>query len=237
MIYAGILAAGMAARRTREDMPKPFQLLGDKPIIMHTVEQFFVNANIAATVIVVPEQWRVFAEETIAKYNTFGFSAEIINGGANKTISTKMLFRHIATTYGIKDGDVLIAHDAIRPFVTQRIIDENIAAAAAHGAASTVIPTNDTIVVTNDGATLAEIPPKSTMLAEQTPFAFRLDLLGEMFDKADKQGINLESEKEITRLYLKLGGEIRFVMGEYSNMKIVNPYDLEIANALIREMR
>ena len=237
MVYTGILAAGLGLRMNRQDMPKPFLPLGKKPIVIHTLEQFFVCPHIGTILVVVHEYWKRYAEDLISKYDTMGKEVIVITGGANKTASIKMIVEHISSTHGISDEDILLAHDAVRPFVTQRIIEENIETAREYGTANTVMTTNDTIVVTQDGKTLAEVPPKSTMYAQQTPVTFNLSCLSAVFEKAAQQGITLETESEIGRLFVQHGQEMRLVFGEYSNMKIINPYDLEVAEALIREIR
>lgn len=235
MIYAGIMAAGFGVRMHRQDLPKPFLSLGSKPIIIHTLEQFFVNSNVGSIVVVVAEAWRTYADDLIRKHNTFGKEVTVIPGGMSKTESISLIVSHLVEMNGVKEGDVLVIHDAIRPFVTQRMINENIEVASRHGAASTVMTTNDTIVVSLDGDRLSEIPTKSRMFAEQTPLAFELNTLSSIFSKAISVGAVLKNETDLLRLCLRLGEEIHLVKGEYSNSKIINPYDLEIANALLTE--
>ena len=235
MVYAGILAAGMGVRMNRQDLPKPFLQLGKKPIIIHTLEQFFISPQVEKIIVVVHEYWKRYTEDLITKYDAMGKDVVVIAGGANKTASIKMIVEHIGETWRIRDADILLAHDAVRPFITQRMIDENIDTAKRIGAANTVITTNDTIIVTLDGQTLAEIPPKPAMFAQQTPITFKLNLLTEVFKKSAEQGGKLEAETEIARLFVQQGYEMQLVTGEYSNMKIINPYDLEVAEALLKE--
>jgi 2-C-methyl-D-erythritol 4-phosphate cytidylyltransferase len=235
MIYAGILAAGLGTRMHRQDMPKPFLPLGEKPIAIHTLEQFFVNPRIDKVIVVVSESWKQFAEDSIARYDAMGTDTIVIAGGENKTLSVKGIVDYIAATWGVSGEDILLTHDAIRPFVTQRMIDGNIETAAKYGAASTVMTTNDTIVASNDSATLSEVPPKQRMFAEQTPQTYKLKTLNAVFKEAEARGVSLGAETELARLYIQQGHTMRFVAGEYSNLKIVNPYDLEVANALLKE--
>ena len=235
MVYTGILAAGIGIRMNRQDMPKPFLQLGKKPIVIHTLEQFYISPLVEKIIVVVHEFWKRYAEDLISKQDTMGKDVAVIAGGANKTASIMLLAEHIDMSWGIQDADILLAHDAVRPFITQRMIDENIEAARKYGAANTVMTTNDTIIMTQDGRTLAEVPPKNAMLAQQTPIAFNLNLLKTVFQKILDQGIALETETEIARLFVQQGYEMHLVPGEYSNMKIINPYDLEVAEALLKE--
>lgn len=237
MIYAGILAAGVGERMHRQDLPKQFLNLGSKPIIIHTLEQFYINSNIEKMIIVAPEDWKQYTEDLIEQYDKMSTEVSIISGGLNKTLSVQYIVEYVKNQWGIQDNDILITHDAVRPFVTQRMINDNISATEKYGAASTVMTTNDTIVVSSDGKTLSNVPPKQEMFAEQTPLTFNLKILHQMFQKAKEHFIPIERETEIVRLFLSQGYSMNLVTGEYSNMKIINPYDLEVAEALLRECK
>lgn len=224
-------------RMRREDMPKQFLPLGEKPVMIHTMEQFFVNARIDKIIVVAPDAWRQYTQDLITQYNSMGKEVSVIIGGANKTESIDIIVKYIDEKWGVSGEDMLITHDAIRPFVTQRIIDENINAAMSKGAVNTVITTNDTILTSKDGHTVGSIPPKNMMFAQQTPQTYMLQKLQAAFTQAAEKHIPLREESELARLYTQLGNEMYFVMGEYSNMKIINPYDLEVANALLKEKK
>lgn len=221
----------------RQDLPKQFLPLGEKPIIINTLEQFYLNLNIDKIIVVAPEAWKLFTADLINKHDAMGKDIAVITGGENKTVSVQMMVKHIESSWGVGDDDIIIIHDAVRPFITQRVIDENIAAAKQYGAASTVITTGDTIIVSDNGSTISEIPYKRKMFAEQTPLTFNLKTLETVFLKAIEQGISLNMETELARLYITQGNEMRLVQGEYSNMKIITPYDLKIANALLVERK
>lgn len=233
MIYAGILAAGIGERMHRQDLPKQFLNLGSKPILIHTLEQFYINHQVERLVVVAPDDWRQYTEDLIRQYNTMNTEVSVISGGENKTVSIQRVVEHIKRHSQPDAEDILIAHDAVRPFVTQRMIEENIAAAREYGAAVTVMTTNDTIVVSDDGEQLSGVPEKAWMFAEQTPMTFRLKLLADMLEQAEEKEISLRQETELVRLFISLGYRLRLVKGEYSNMKIINPFDLEIAEALL----
>ena len=175
MIYAAILAAGLGVRMHRQDLPKPFLDLGSKPVIIHTLEQFYVNKHVEHIIVVTADTWRTYAEDLISRYGTLGKKVTVIHGGESKTESIKRAVEYIGEKYGACEEDILVTHDAIRPFVTQRMIDENIDAALRYGAVSTVMTTNDTIVVSTDGIKMREVPRKLQMFAEQTPQTFSLE--------------------------------------------------------------
>ncbi len=237
MIYAGILAAGLGKRMNRQDLPKQFLPLGDKPLIVNTLEQFYINPSVNRVILVVPEEWKLFTEDMIKQYDNMNTEIHIITGGKNKALSINMIVDFISETWGITADDILIAHDGVRPFVTQRIIDENIDAAKECGMSVTAGVTNDTILVSEDGDNVSGFPDKMKMLAEQTPLTFRLELLCDLYERAKEENIQLEKETELGRLCLKFGYDMKIVYGDSSNMKIITPYDLKIANALLSEKK
>jgi len=235
MIYASILAAGLGTRMHRQDMPKQFLPLGEKPIIIHTLEQFFINTSVGRVIIVAPSEWVPYTEDLLIQYNLTNKEFAVIPGGINKPVSISLAAHYIRDTWGVNDEDVLVAHDAIRPFITQRIIDENIEAAKKYGAANTAIITNDAKFVSKDGSFLDEVLPFHQIFAEQTPQSYLLSEFLEILKKAEESGIRLFAESELPRLWINMGQTMYIVRGEYFNMKIINPYDLEVANALLRE--
>jgi len=235
MIYAGILAAGIGTRMHRQDMPKQFLPLGEKPILIHTLEQFIVNQRIEKILIIVPDEWKLYAEDMLSQYDFMGKEYVVISGGVNKTESIGASVDYIEETWQIKENDILIAHDAIRPFITQRLIDEHIETVKKYGATNTAMVTNDAILVSKNGTLLDEVPNHKHLYAEQTPQSYSLAKLKELLKKIKDRGMPLHNESELPRLWLKEKYEMRLVRGEYFNMKIINPYDLEVAEALLKE--
>jgi 2-C-methyl-D-erythritol 4-phosphate cytidylyltransferase len=201
------------------------------------LEQFFVNPGIERIIVVAHAGWTQYAEDLLRQYDLSYKETAVIPGGTNKTESIGLIARYIAAEYGISEGDALIAHDAIRPFITQRIIDDHIAALSLYDAVNTAGLTNDAIIFSSDGENVDDVPSHGHMYAEQTPQSYSLPKLMELLAKADEQKILLAQESELPRLWLKLGYGMGMVMGEYSNMKIINPYDLEVAEALLRETK
>ena len=128
---------------------------------------------------------------------------------------------------------VLVTHDAVRPFVSHRIIRENLQAARECGACDTVIPATDTIVRSEDGEFIAEIPNRISLYQGQTPQSFNLLQLKELME-------SLTREEEIIltdacKIFVLRGKKVALVRGDVANMKITYPQDMRIASALIGE--
>ncbi|MBR2401191.1 MAG: 2-C-methyl-D-erythritol 4-phosphate cytidylyltransferase [Lachnospiraceae bacterium] len=233
MVYAGILAGGYGWNQRKEDMPRQYMELGTKPIMLHSLEQFIVHAAVDKIVIAAPGNWLVYTEDLVSKYIRTEKEIHIIEGGSNKYQTIIRIAKFINERWGIQENDICIYHDAIRPFVTQRIIGDNLEKITRCQAVSTVVPTVDTVIRLEEGNKVVEIPPKRELYAEQTPQTFRLKTLLKAHDSLED-----EQEKAMVnafRAFLQRGYEIQVVEGEPSNIKIVTQYDFEVANLLIRD--
>lgn len=233
MIYASILAAG-TLRNKKSKLPQPYNLLGEKPILIHTLEQFCISPKIDKIIVVANRDWIVYTQELIKKYILFPKEIHIIPGGENKNLSISMAARYIEEKWGVHEEDIFLNHDAIRPFVSQRIIEDNIIAGKTYGVANTVMPTVDTIVMSDSGVTAASIPPKSKMYSEQTPQTFRLKKYLDSYYGIRKE--DSEKEEDAVRFMLNQGHTVHLVSGEYSNIKIITDFDTEVANAFLRRV-
>ena len=119
----------------------------------------------------------------------------------------------------------------MRPFLTQRILDDNIDAALQYGACDTVVKASDTIVRSEDGKTIAEIPPRDPLYQGQTPQSFNIKLLMRCFDEmtAEEQAILTDACK----ICILKGHDVHLVEGEVLNFKITTVGDYQMARAML----
>lgn len=231
MIYGEILAGGSGTRMGNTEMPKQFLMLGERPIIIHTIEQFLINQAFSKIVVCCPKEWVSYAEDLLDKYNIDKDKVEITAGGATRNESIMNGCKYIEEKYGLNDKDIVVTHDAVRPFVTQRILDDNIKLAKKYGAADTVIPATDTIVYSKDGKMITEIPDRKECYQGQTPQTFNIKKLMSLFDSLTKK------EKEILtdgcKIFSIKGEDVALVDGEVYNIKLTTLYDLKIAEAIL----
>lgn len=232
MIYAGILAGGIGERMQRVDIPKQYLMLGTKPIIIHTIEQFIINNQIEEIIVAAPKDWVVYTQDLFRRYLPQSITINVISGGNDKNKSLMQIVDYIDRFRGIKDDDIIVSHDAIRPFITQRIINENIEKARAYQAVNTVISPIDTIIESLDGEVISNIPLKRHMYQEQTPQTFNIKKLKELYETSDPEII--KNIPDAAKIFVTCGQVVYLVKGDYSNMKIITPYDLEVANALLK---
>lgn len=233
MIYAEILAGGKGTRMGNTEMPKQFLNIGKKPIIIHTIEKFLLNTRIDKIVVVSPEQWVDHTKNILSKY--LGEESisriDIAVGGSDRNESIKNGILHIEKTYGLNEDDIVITHDAVRPFVTSRIIDENISMTELYGATDTVISAYDTIVKSENGDMVDEIPVRDFMYQGQTPQGFNAKKFLHLYDGLDSDEKNILTDA--AKIFTINNHNVKLVQGEIFNMKITSPYDLKMANMIV----
>ncbi len=139
----------------------------------------------------------------------------------------------IEKEYETDDETIILTHDAVRPFVTHRIIEDNIKYAIEYGACDTVVPATDTIVQSEDNKFITTVPNRSKLYQGQTPQTFRLKKLKGLYESLS------DEEKEIltdaAKIFAMKGEPVYLVEGEVSNIKITYPYDLRVAETLVKE--
>lgn len=231
MIYGEILAGGSGTRMGNTEMPKQFLMLGDRPIIIHTIEQFLINQSFSKIIVCCPKEWVSHAEDLLEKYNIDTDRVDITAGGATRNETIINGCKLIEEKYGLTDKDIIVTHDAVRPFVNQRILDDNIKLAKKFDAVDTVVPAIDTIVYSKDGKLITEIPDRKECYQGQTPQTFNIKKLMELFESLTKK------EKEILtdgcKIFSLKGENVGLVDGEIYNIKLTTLYDLKIARAII----
>lgn len=232
MVFAVILAGGTGSRMGSADMPKQFLEIKSKPILNHTIEKFLPNPAFEKIIVLSPKAWIGHTKEIIRKYTGSNNRIAVIEGGItrNETIMNAIAF--IEREYGLNDDTIIVTHDSVRPFVTHRIIEENIEATKKYGACDTVIPATDTIVEGSDGR-ISCIPDRSRMYQGQTPQSFKAKQLRDAY-----MSLN-DGEKAIltdaAKILVMKGMDVHLVQGETYNIKITYPYDLRIARSLLED--
>ena len=169
MIFAAILAGGIGSRMGGTDTPKQFLTLGNKPVIIHTVEKFVINENIDKTIVLTPKNFIKHTNNLIEEYIGKNDDIIVIEGGETRNDTIMNSINYIDENFGIDEESIIVTHDSVRPFVTHRIIKDNIEAARKYGACDTVIPATDTIVESVNGTTIESIPVRDYYYQGQTP--------------------------------------------------------------------
>ena len=232
MIFGAILAGGVGSRMNISDMPKQFLPLGDKPILVHTLEKFLLCERLDMIYIGVHPNWVLHMEDLLDKYVPARKAGiRIVPGGGDRNSTIINIIEKIEADHGASDEHIIVTHDSVRPFVTHRIIEENVKYAKEFGATDTVIPATDTIVTSTDHQCITEIPDRSLMYQGQTPQSFHAKKLRELYEGLTKE------EKEILtdacKILVLKGEKVHLVEGEVFNIKITYPYDIRVAKSIL----
>ena len=230
-IFGVILAGGQGLRMGNIDKPKQFLSVGSKPVIIHTIEKFIVTPQFDEIIVLVPKQWLAYTKDIIRKHIQQYEKIIVIEGGDTRNETIMNSIKYIEDSGCLTDDTIIVTHDSVRPFVTYRIIEENIRYAKECGACDTVIPASDTMVERRDGDFISNIPERKIMYQGQTPQSFKAKRLREIYESLT------EKEREILtdacKIYVLKNEPVHLVEGDVSNIKITYPHDLRVAEAIL----
>ena len=174
MVFGVILAGGIGSRMGNVEKPKQYIHVGGKPIRIYTLEKFLQQEEFEKLLVLCPQSWVAHTESLIQKYcPEQADQVAVVTGGDTRNETVMNAIAYIEESYGLDDETLIVTHDSVRPFLTRRIIQENIDYGKKYGAVDTVIPSTDTIVSSGDGQVISEIPNRSNMYQGQTPQTFR----------------------------------------------------------------
>ena len=233
MVFGAILAGGVGSR-LGADIPKQFLMLGDKPVIVYSLEKFLACPRMDQVFIGVHPDFLEHTRALVAQYvPTDAHRVHILPGGGSRNDTLQNIISAIDTLRQDSEEDIILTHDAARPCVTMRMIEENIDAAMEVGAVNTVCPATDTIVISENGHTVTDIPNKAVMYYGHSPQSFRINLLKRLYSTLTQE------EKDILTDACKIcclrGQPVALVRSEYTNLKITTPGDYIIAQAFIAD--
>lgn len=233
MIFAAILAGGIGSRMGGTDTPKQFLTLGNKPVIIHTIEKFVINENIDKTIVLIPKNFINHTNNLIKEYIGDNEDIIVIEGGETRNDTLMNSIRYVEDNFGIDDDSIILTHDSVRPFVTHRIIEDNIEAAKRYGACDTVIPATDTIVESVNGKTIESIPVRDYYYQGQTPQSFNIKKLFNLISSLTEAETNILTDA--CKIFTLKDEDVHLVEGEVTNIKITYPYDLKLANTILED--
>ncbi len=188
MIFAVLLAGGVGSRMKTLKLPKQFIELNGEPILRLTIDKFLICSQIDHIIVAAPAIWMSHTKDLLSD-KRFA-DVQICEGGSTRQESLYNAVRYIEKIYPVSDDDIVVSHDVARPFVSLRVIEENIVALQKYDAADTVIPATDTIVESDDHQIISRIQNRSRMYQGQTPQTFRrIDYLN-VYKQLDSEYLN-----------------------------------------------
>ncbi len=232
-IAAIVPAAGLGTRMGA-DTPKQFLELGGVPLIIFTLRR--LAACMAITDFFVSTRADdVAALEAMVAKASLGRPARVVPGGDTRQQSVANALAQVDPS-----TEIVLVHDAVRPFVTPAQIDRVISEARARGAAILGIPAIDTVKevkrasLPEDMALISATIPRERIVLAQTPQAFAYPLLRDAFQKARQDGVTASDEAAVVE---RLGHDVFVVLGSERNLKITRPSDMELASFYLQQER
>ncbi|HUY15501.1 MAG TPA: 2-C-methyl-D-erythritol 4-phosphate cytidylyltransferase [Terriglobia bacterium] len=227
MSTLAIIPAAGSGTRMGSGTPKQFLALEGVPIFIHTLRKFIGSDAVDDVLLALRPEEMARAQAEIDREN-FLRPPRITPGG-----STRQETVGLALEQAPPGTEIVVVHDAVRPFVEPEMIRRIVDAARKDGAAIFAIPTVDTVKQVEREFITGTIPRERIALA-QTPQAFRYDLIREAFEKARAEGFHGTDESSLIE---HLGEKVAVLMGSDRNIKITKPSDLPLARLYIVQER
>ena len=225
-----IILAGGTGSRFGLDIPKQFAKLAGKTILEHTVNVFQEYGSISEIAIVSHPDW-IWKIEEIVEQNSFTKVKKVLIGGDERKDSSLSAIKAYESE---RENVNFIFHDAVRPFVTNKIIDQCIEALNQYNAIDVAIPAVDTIINVNNAKIIENIPERASMMQGQTPQCFRYETIYKAYENAlSDPDFKATDDCGIVKRYLP-EEDIYVVQGSNQNIKITHPQDIFLADKLIQ---
>ena len=223
-----ILLAGGIGKRMGAEIPKQFIKVKDKPIIVYTIEKFQKNANIDEIVVVCVKDWADYVRELVKEYSLTKVKW-IIEGGktGHDSIRNGVFFLRDK----IEPEDFVVIHDAVRPILPQKAIDEVLRVAHENGNASSSIVCHPPIVYTEDKISGIKDVDRDHVMLTASPQAYNYAQDLKCYEKAEEDGKH--DFTFTSSLLIAYGERVYFAKGTTSNIKVTQKEDLALFEALI----
>jgi len=224
-ITAILPAAGLGTRMGVET-PKQFLELGGEPLVIFTLRRLAACAAITDFILATRADELSFLEDRVSKAR-IGRPARVVHGGETRQQSVANALAQVAP-----ETEIVMVHDAVRPFVTVEQLDRLIAEARERGAVILGIPAIDTVKevkrerLPEDVARITGTIPRERIVLAQTPQAFRYGILREAFARAEADGVTASDEASLVE---RMGQDVYVVVGSERNLKITRPADMDLA--------
>lgn len=228
MKTVALILAGGIGKRMGVSLPKQFLEIKGKPVLVHTLSNFQRNDSVDSIVVVCVSDWIEYTWDLVKKYNLSKVEA-IIPGGDTSHDSTRNGIFHLRRTLG--KGDVVIIHDAARPILPQKAIDEMLRIAKDNGNASLAIPCYETVIYTDDQLSGNKELDRSHLMRVQTPQAYEYSSILELYERAEKEDCHDFIYADIVAV--EYGMTVYFSKGFTNNIKITKQEDIPLCEYLM----
>lgn len=223
-----LIIAGGTGQRMRQEIPKQFMNVFDKPVIIYTLEAFEKHPDIDKIGVVCLDGWHdiLYAYAKQYKITKLDF---VVSGGMNGQDSIREGVYEAEKRYNRED--IVLIHDSIRPLVTQEIISDCVVQCKKHGSAIASVPCLSAVLKKEKGACATSQIPRDTIAITQTPQGFPLGKIGDLHRTALERGIT-NSVASCT-LMVEMGEMVHFSIGSELNLKLTTTSDFDMFKAIL----
>ncbi len=220
-----VVPAGGRGVRMGTNVPKQFLSLGGVPLLVHALRTFEQSSIISEVILVVPQDDCQYCRDDILPAYGLKKVSQVVAGGKR---------RQDSVLNGVKaahpESEIVVIHDAVRPFVTLDMINHVVESTLAHGAAIVALPMRDTVKRVNVDGFIQETLSRDELWLAQTPQAFRRTLLLQAHGQGETDGIDATDDAFLVE---RLNLPVAIVQGSSDNIKVTRPEDLHMGEAIL----
>jgi len=224
LVVALVPAAGRGLRMGGS-VPKQYLSIGGEPLIVQSLRTLQAAPVVGQIILAVPSADIEYCQREIVLRHRFTKVTKVVAGGAERQDSVRHALAQVPS-----DTDIVLIHDAVRPFVTQRMIEEVVAASWKEGAAIIALPMRDTVKQVRTDGMIERTVDRTPLWLAQTPQAFRRDWIETAHRNAHAEGVRATDDAFLVEW---LGHLVAVVEGSGENIKVTRPEDLVIGEAIL----
>lgn len=225
MVTAIFPAAG-SSTRMGSGVNKNLLKLAGEPILIRTLKTFSQVERIKFLIVAVAEHEVETVEKLLSATKNLK-SWRVTIGGSERQYSIANALKLLPD-----DAEIILVHDAARPFISVQTIDNVIDAVEQFGGAIAAVPAKDTIKIVDEEGFVKYTPPRREMAVVQTPQGFKREILLRAYDKAAEENFLGTDDSSLVE---RLGVRVKVVTSRYENIKITTPEDIHVAETILRD--
>ena len=224
-----VVPAGGTGKRMGAGTPKQFLMLDGVPMMLHALRALERAPSVTEVVLVVPKEERERALNEVVERYGLKKVLKVVPGGATRQESVQHGLNEVD-----EDVEIVVVHDAVRPFITEDCIERSIEAARKQGGAIVAVPMKDTPKQAGPDRLIQRTLDRTDLWLAQTPQTFRRALAVEAYRTAAIAHVHATDDAALVE---RLGHKVAIVEGSWENIKITAPEDMILAEAILASRR
>lgn len=222
-----VITAGGKGERFGGEIPKQFVELQNIPLIVRSIQNFDNVDEVQSIIIVVHSEWFTYTKDLIKKFNLTKVK-DVVVGGLERQDS----IYNALHSKEIEDSDLVLIHDSVRPFLSEKLVHKLIDSAEENGAVVLGSAPKDAVKEINSKGEVIKSLPRNKLTVTQTPQAFWRDIVYSAYEKAREVNYTGTDSAQVVEF---MGYKVTVIEGEDINLKITTPFDFKIAELILNE--